>query len=43
MVPNLHLGVEGEKIMFDHLEFNFIQYVHYIGRGRFYEQFRKRE
>lgn len=41
--PNLHLGVEGEKILFDHLEFNFIQYVHYIGRGRFYGKFRKRE
>ncbi len=41
--PNLHLGVEGEKILFDHLEFNFIQYVHYIGRGKFYEQFRKRD
>lgn len=39
--PNLHLSVEGEKIMFNHLEFNFIQYVHYIGRGRFYEGFRK--
>ncbi len=39
--PNLHLGVEGDNIMFDHLEFNFIQYVHYIGRGKFYDRFRK--
>lgn len=41
--PNLHLGVAGDNILFDHLEFNFIQYVHYIGRGRFYDGFRKRE
>ena len=30
--PNLHMNIEGEKMMFDHLEFNFIQYVHFIGR-----------
>jgi len=26
------MDVEGEKMMFDHLEFNFIQAVQYIGR-----------
>ena len=30
--PNLHMEVNGEKMMFDHLEFNFIQWVQYIGR-----------
>jgi len=32
--PNLHINVEGEKMMFDHLEFNFIQWVHFIGRKK---------
>ncbi|MEM7106707.1 MAG: hypothetical protein AAF519_00680 [Bacteroidota bacterium] len=40
-IPDLHLEVEGEKIMFDHLEFNFIQYVHFIGRRKAYEKFKK--
>ncbi|MEY4905947.1 MAG: hypothetical protein RLZZ292_3762, partial [Bacteroidota bacterium] len=34
--PNLNLNVEGEKVMFDHLEFNFIQFVHFMGRGKVY-------
>lgn len=32
--PNLHMSVEGEKMMFDHLEFNFIQWVQFIGRKK---------
>jgi len=32
--PNLHMDVEGEKMMFDHLEFNFIQWVQFIGRKK---------
>ncbi|MGB3586541.1 MAG: hypothetical protein WBA23_08380, partial [Tunicatimonas sp.] len=32
--PNLHMNVEGEKMMFDHLEFNFIQWVQFIGRKK---------
>lgn len=32
--PNLHMTVEGEKMMFDHLEFNFIQWVQFIGRKK---------
>ena len=32
--PNLHMDVEGEKVMFDHLEFNFIQWVQFIGRKK---------
>lgn len=32
--PDLHLSVAGEKMMFDQLEFNFIQWVHFIGRRK---------
>lgn len=32
--PNLHMNIEGEKMMFDHLEFNFIQWVQFIGRKK---------
>ncbi len=32
--PNLHMTIEGERLMFDHLEFNFIQWVQFIGRKR---------
>lgn len=32
--PDLHMDVEGEKMMFDHLEFNFIQWVQFIGRKK---------
>lgn len=32
--PNLHMDVEGEKMMFNHLEFNFIQWVQFIGRKK---------
>jgi hypothetical protein len=35
--PNLNLKIEGEKMMFDHLEFNFIQWVHFLGRGKVYK------
>ncbi len=37
-VPNLHLTARGERIAFDHLEFNFIQYVRFIGRPNFYRE-----
>jgi hypothetical protein len=37
--PNHHLKVNGEKVMFDHLEFNFIQYVHFIGRNNIYKKY----
>ncbi len=40
-IPNLHLDVEGDEIMFDNLEFNFIQYVHFIGRGKAYRKYAK--
>ena len=32
--PNLHMHIEGEKMMFDHLEFNFIQWVQFLGRKK---------
>ncbi len=32
--PNLHMDVEGQRMMFDHLEFNFIQYVWFLGRSK---------
>ncbi|MBV6652526.1 MAG: hypothetical protein KI786_02150 [Mameliella sp.] len=32
--PNLHMNIEGEKMMFNHLEFNFIQWVQFIGRKK---------
>lgn len=38
-IPDLHLEIEGDRLMFNHLEFNFIQYVHFIGRGKVYDQY----
>lgn len=32
--PNLHLKAEGKKVMFDQLEFNFIQFVWFVGRNK---------
>ena len=32
--PNLHLNVEGKKVMFDQMEFNFIQFVWFAGRKK---------
>ena len=32
--PDLHQDIEGKKMMFDHLEFNFIQWVQFIGRKK---------
>ena len=39
--PNLHLSINGDKMMFDHLEFNFIQWVHFFGRKKAYDKYRK--
>ncbi|MEM6846026.1 MAG: hypothetical protein AAF632_27695 [Bacteroidota bacterium] len=39
-IPDLHLEIEGDKMMFDHLEFNFIQWVQFIGRKKVYEKYR---
>jgi hypothetical protein len=32
--PNLHMDINGDKMMFDHLEFNFIQFVYFMGRNK---------
>jgi hypothetical protein len=40
-IPNLHLSINGEKMMFDQLEFNFIQWVQFIGRNKVYKKYRK--
>jgi len=32
--PDLHMKVEGEKMMFNDIEFNFIQWVYFIGRKK---------
>ncbi len=38
--PNLSMTVDNKKLMFDHLEFNFIQWVHFFGRGKVYSNHR---
>jgi hypothetical protein len=35
--PGLHLKVEGQPLMFNHLEFNFIQFVKFLGRTKVYK------
>jgi hypothetical protein len=37
--PNLNLPIENEEMMFDHLEFNFIQWVQFIGRKKTYRKY----
>ncbi len=32
--PNLHLQAEGKKVMFDQMEFNFIQLIWFAGRSK---------
>ena len=39
--PNHNLPVKGEKVMYDHLEFNFIQYVKFFGRNNIYKKYTK--
>lgn len=34
--PDLHMRIDGEKMMFNHLEFNFIQWVQFFGRKKAY-------
>jgi hypothetical protein len=41
-IPNHHLKIGAEKIKFDHLEFNFIQYIHFFGRTKIYKQYTKK-
>jgi len=37
--PNLHIAIDNKKMMFDNLEFNFIQWVQFIGRKRIYKKY----
>ncbi|GAB3893924.1 hypothetical protein [Spirosoma agri] len=37
--PGLRLNIGNESIKFDHLEFNFIQYVRFIGRNQLYKRY----
>jgi hypothetical protein len=41
-MPGLHLLVEGEKMMYDYLEFNFIQYVYFFNRAKTFKKYRKK-
>ena len=38
-IPNLNMNVQGEKMMFDHLEINFIQWIYFFGRKRAYQKY----
>jgi hypothetical protein len=37
--PNLHIAIDNNKMMFDNLEFNFIQWVQFLGRKRIYKKY----
>ena len=39
--PGLHMDVEGEKMMFDQLELNFIQWVYFPGRRKAYRSYQR--
>lgn len=39
--PGLHMEIDEQKMMFDQLEFNFIQWVHFIGRSKIYRKYSK--
>ncbi|TAE74524.1 MAG: hypothetical protein EAZ85_04495 [Bacteroidetes bacterium] len=38
-IPNLNLEIDNKKMMFDNLEFNFIQWVQFIGRKKTYKKY----
>jgi hypothetical protein len=42
-IPGHHVKIDNEKLMFDHLEFNFIQYVKFFGRSKIYKKYRKKD
>lgn len=37
-IPDLHMAIDGKKMMFNQLEFNFIQWVQMIGRKKVYRK-----
>lgn len=38
-IPKLHTGMDSDKMMFDHLEINFIQWVYFFGRKKALEKY----
>lgn len=38
-IPDLHMTIDGKKMMFNQLEFNFIQWVQFIGRKKVYQKY----
>lgn len=38
--PSHYIKIDNEKLMFDHLEFNFIQFVKFFGRSNIYKKYR---
>lgn len=38
-IPGLHLNIENTKMQFNQLEFNFIQWVQFIGRKKIYKKY----
>jgi hypothetical protein len=38
-IPNLHMTIDNKKMMFNQLEFNFIQWVQFIGRKKVYQKY----
>lgn len=41
--PNLNMKIKSEKVMFDHIEFNFIQFVKFFGRAKAFQQYREKK
>lgn len=39
-IPDLHMTIDDKKMMYDQLEFNFIQWVQLIGRKKVYQKYR---
>ena len=38
-IPDLHMTVQGKKMMYDQIEFNFIQWVQFIGRKKAFQKY----
>lgn len=38
-IPDLHMTIDNKKMMFNQLEFNFIQWVQFIGRKKVYQKY----
>ncbi len=40
-IPDLHMTIQGKKMMYDQIEFNFIQWVQFIGRKKAFKKYRR--